>query len=589
MIRISGVIIAFNEEKDISRCIDSLHEVCDEIVVVDSFSTDRTREICLVKGARVIEHRFRTHIDQKNFALSQAAYDYVLSLDADEYLSEELIRSIKAVKTSWKADAYRMNRLSSYGSKWIKHGAWYPDRKIRLWNRKVGVWGGENPHDRVILHRGVKVQQLRGDILHRAYRDAGESLQKIQRYSDIFASEGVDEKSSSVPIILLHTGFAFVKSYFIKRGFLDGFEGLMVAMGEANHVFYKYAKLFEANRRASLGKRIVISRTDNLGDVILTLPLLGYLKSVMPDARTYFIGKSYTQAVIEKCTHVDEFLDREEILKNPGKLREIHADTILLVYPDRAIAALARKVGIPKRVATSHRWISWVYCNYRVNFSRQRSGLHESQLNFKLLSPFNLYYDLDLREMGALYGIEPAVRDHRLYLSDGHFNLIIHPKSKGNGREWHIDHYYELARSLSPDKYRIFITGLPPEGKIMRQEKPALFELPHVTDMTGKLSLDELMSFIRQADGLVASGTGVLHLAAALGKLAIGLFPPMKPIHPARWMPIGSLARHFVIKKDCSDCRHSLLCKCINEIRPEQVAESIKQYAEVTRSEQYAS
>ncbi len=588
MVSISGVIITFNEEKNIARCIDSLMPVVDEIVVVDSFSKDRTREICLAKGVRFVEHPFRSHIDQKNYAVTQAIHPYIFSLDADEYLSDELAQSILEVKMTWPAEAYRMNRLSSYGNRWIKHGSWYPDRKIRLWNRSVGYWGGENPHDKVVLKSGTQVIHLQGDILHRAYKDSRETLEKIQRYSDIFAFENAGKKSSSLAKIVGHTMFAFSKSYFIKRGFLDGFEGLMVARAEANHVFYKYSKLFEANKRVSIGKRIIISRTDNLGDVILTLPLLGYLKAIMPEVRIYFIGKSYTHAVIDKCIYVDKFLDREEILKDHDVLRNIHADSILFIYPDRLLARIARKVGIRKRVATAHRWFNWLYCNYRVDFSRLRSRSHESQLNFKLLAPFRIYWDFDLKEMATLYGLVPILQDHKAYLSPSHVNLIIHPKSKGSAREWHLDNYLSLVKSLPADRYRIFVTGLRDEGEAIRHEKPALFEVEHVTDMTGKLSLDELMSFISQADGLVACSTGVLHLTAALGKFALGLYSPMRPIHPGRWMPIGQHAGYLVINRRCSDCRRSKECRCVNEITPMNVKQRIEKLAEGALTKRYA-
>jgi heptosyltransferase-3 len=576
MVNISAVIITYNEEKNILRCIDSVLPVADEVVVVDSFSKDRTRDICLSKGVVFIEHQFRSHIDQKNFAVTKAKYKYILSLDADEYLSPELTLSILEAKKNWPREAYRMNRLSSYGSRWIKHGSWYPDRKIRLWNREVGMWGGENPHDRVVLKRGVSFQQLEGDILHRAYKDSRETLEKIQRYSEIFANENVGRKTSSIVKILGHTSFAFVKSYFIKRGFLDGYEGLMVAKAEANHVFYKYAKLYEVNKRSSLGKRVIVSRTDNLGDVILTLPLLGYLKATMPEIRIYFVGKKYTHPVVDKCIHVDKLLDREEVLRDPSLLKAINADSILFIYPDRELAKLSKQLGIKKRVATAHRWFNWMYCNYRVDFSRLRSRLHESQLNFKLLSPFKMFWDFDLKEIADFYGLVPPLQNHNGHLSPNHFNLILHPKSKGSAREWHMDHYYELAQSLSADRYRLFITGLKEEGDLMRAEKPELFELPNVTDMTGKLNLDDLMSFISQADGLVACSTGVLHLASALGKFALGLYSPMRPIHPGRWMPIGKHSTYLVINKNCSDCRQSKECQCVNDITVAQVKDRIE-------------
>ena len=587
MVKISAVIITYNEEKNITRCIDSVSAVADEIVVIDSYSKDRTKEICLAKGVIFIEHHFRSHIDQKNFAITRSTYQYILSLDADEYLSPELTQSILEVKRTWPAEAYRMNRLSSYGTKWIKHGSWYPDRKIRLWNKDFGLWGGENPHDRVVLKRGTHAIHLEGDILHRAYKDSRETIEKIQRYSEIFAIENVGQKSSSILKILGHTTFAFLKSFVIKRGFLDGYEGLMVARAEANHVFYKYAKLYEVNKKAALGTRVIISRTDNLGDVILTLPLLGYLKATMPEIRIYFVGKKYTHPIIDKCVHVDELLDREELLKDPGIMKRINADSILFIYPDQELARLSKKLGIRRRVATAHRWFNWLYCNYRVDFSRLRSRLHESQLNFKLLAPFKMYWDFDLKEISDYYGLVPPLQNHNGHLSNNHFNLILHPKSKGSAREWDLKNYYQLAQALPSDQYKIFITGLKEEGEIMRRQKPELFELPNVVDLTGRMTLDDLMSFISQADGLVACSTGVLHLASALGKFTLGLYSPMKPIHPGRWMPIGKNSNYLVINKNCQNCRRMKECPCVNEITVDQVKERIETYFPVALSNKY--
>lgn len=584
MVKVSAVIITYNEERNITRCINSLMAVVDEIVVIDSFSKDRTKEICLERGIRVVEHPFKSHIDQKNFAVTQATYDVVLSLDADEYLSEELTTSILEVKESWPFEAYRMNRLSNYGGKWIRHGNWYPDQKIRLWNRRIGLWGGENPHDMVIIKRGIKIMHLKGDILHRAYTDSTETISKIQNYSEIFARESVGRKSSSVGKIIVRSTFAFLKSYILKRGFLDGFEGLMVAMAVSNHVFYKYAKLYEANHRALMGKRLIISRTDNLGDVILTLPMLGYLKSVKPDLEILFIGKKYTQAIIDQCAFVDQFLDKDELIKDARKLASVRADTIIFVYPDQQLAKIARMAGIKHRVATAHRWYNWMYCNHLIGFTRVKSNLHESQLNFKLLKPFKLNMDIDTTELIPYYGLQPSENDFsQFHLNKDRFNLILHPKSRGSAREWPLSSYYELVQSLPAESYRIFITGLQAEGDLIRKEKPELLDHPNVTDLTGKLNLEELTSFISQADGLLACSTGVLHLAASLGIYALGLYSPMRPIHPGRWMPVGSKAKYLALKKECNDCRKSVKCACIEAISVENVRNQFQTFLTTKR------
>lgn len=575
MVKISAVIITYNEEKNISRCIESVRPVADDIVVIDSFSKDKTRLICEEKGVRFIEHTFLGHIEQKNFAVTQAIYDYVLSLDADEYLSDELTKSILKIKESWPYEAYRMNRLSNYGGKWIKHGNWYPDQKIRLWNRRIGIWGGENPHDKVILKKGVKIKHLQGDLLHKAYQDATETLIKVQRYSDIFAHENVGKKTSSGLKIIVRSFFAFFKSFILKRGIFDGFEGLMVAMAVSNHVFYKYAKLYEANHRASIGKKVIISRTDNLGDVILTLPLVGYLKSMVPGIKIYFVGKGYTKAIITQCVFVDKFLDREDVLRDPAIISSLRADTIFFIYPDKELAKLSKQIQIKRRVATAHRWFNWIYCNHLVDFSRFRSALHESQLNFKLLRPFKLNYDIDVFELPSYYGLIAGQHDFSSLLCKERFNLIVHPKSKGSAREWPLTNYLQLIQSLPQDQFNVFITGLKEEGEAIERELPELIHHTRVTNLTGKMNLEELTTFISQADGLLACSTGVLHLAAALGKYSLGLYSPMKPIHPGRWMPIGKNATHLVLDKDCSACRAKKECACIQAISVDSVKEKI--------------
>jgi glycosyltransferase involved in cell wall biosynthesis len=258
MKEISAVVITFNEENNIGRCLDSIRRVADDILVVDSYSNDDTKRICMERGVRFVERVFTTYAEQKNFGVALAKHDHILSLDADEYLSPELEQSILEVKESWPAEAFRMNRLSSYGGKWVRHGSWYPDKQMRLWNRKVGHWNSCNPHEKVQLDKGVNIVQLKGDLLHRSYENAEASLHKIQLYSTLYARSNKRKKNITVMGIILHTGFAFVKSFMLKRGFMDGYTGLAVAMSVANHTFYKYAKLYEANRKE--GKQIVITK-----------------------------------------------------------------------------------------------------------------------------------------------------------------------------------------------------------------------------------------------------------------------------------------------------------------------------------------
>ena len=169
----------------------------------------------------------------------------------------------------------------------------------------------------------------------------------------------------------------------------------------------------------------------------------------------------------------------------------------------------------------------------------------------------------------------PATANLLQYFTDRRFRLILHPKSKGSAREWPPAHFLALARSLDVAAYRLFITGTAAEGEQTRLQQPELFELPHVVDLTGKVSLAELLSVIGHADGLVACSTGPLHIASAMGKLTVGIYPPIRPMHPGRWGPVGPRASYLVLAKDCSNCRHSGDCACIRAVEVAQVRKRV--------------
>lgn len=252
-INISAVIITLNEEANLGRCLDSLLGIADEILIVDSFSSDGTAEIARLKGARFIQNKFEGHIQQKNFAMIQAAHDYILSLDADEALSEELKKSIIQAKQNWANDAYSFNRLTNYCGKWIKYCGWYPDVKIRLWDRRKGKWGGENPHDKVIMEGGAAIKHLSGDLLHYSFPAISSHIRTANSFSDIAAREAhlKGRKSNLLLHIILNPWFTFIKKYFFQLGFLDGYYGFVICSISAFANFLKYTKLRELNKYAN--------------------------------------------------------------------------------------------------------------------------------------------------------------------------------------------------------------------------------------------------------------------------------------------------------------------------------------------------
>lgn len=250
-LKISGVVITYNEEGNLEECLLSMLEVVDELIVVDSFSTDGTKVIAEKHGVKFIEHTFEGHIQQKNYAIQQASNDWVLSLDADERLSENLQSVIKLLKKDGaKVDGYRFNRLNNYCGKWIRHCGWYPDAKIRLWNKQKGEWGGVNPHDTVVMNEGTTIKAIKADILHYTYRRMEDHITQMNKFTTIAAEE--EHKKGKRINVVLHLMFYpflnFLKNYIIRLGFLDGYAGYLVCKNGAYYRFLKYAKLRNLNR-----------------------------------------------------------------------------------------------------------------------------------------------------------------------------------------------------------------------------------------------------------------------------------------------------------------------------------------------------
>ncbi|MCA0238639.1 MAG: glycosyltransferase family 2 protein [Bacteroidetes bacterium] len=241
---ISAVIITFNEERNIARCLESLAGVADEIVVLDSFSSDGTEQICRTYGVRFEQHAFDGHIEQKNRALGLATHPLVLSLDADEALSERLRQSILGVKKSPGFDAFMMNRRTNYCGQWIAHSGWYPDRKLRLFDKRLGHWGGTNPHDKVEMNVGTSIARLDGDLLHYSYYTVEEHLERARKYAVIAARAMHQQgKRGAWWRMWFSPVFKFIRNYILKAGFLDGRAGWTICRISALETYWKYREL----------------------------------------------------------------------------------------------------------------------------------------------------------------------------------------------------------------------------------------------------------------------------------------------------------------------------------------------------------
>jgi glycosyltransferase involved in cell wall biosynthesis len=246
-VKISAVLITFNEEKNITDAIRSV-DWADEIIVVDSESTDRTRDLAEELGARVIVNSWPGFSAQKQFAVEHAANDWILSLDADERVSDCLKNEIDRIRNNRPtADGYRIPRLSYYMGRAIKHGGWYPDFQLRLFDRRKGSWNGAVIHESVMMHDGASVAKLSGDIIHFSVENTNHHARMIQeRYAPLGAQKMLEDgRTTSRLKTPLSTWFAFFRSYVLKLGFLDGFPGFCIAFFSAYHTFMKHLILLE--------------------------------------------------------------------------------------------------------------------------------------------------------------------------------------------------------------------------------------------------------------------------------------------------------------------------------------------------------
>lgn len=245
MVKLTVIIITFNEERNIARCLDSVNSIADEILVVDSNSIDKTIAIAHKYGAKVIQQSFMGYGEQKNFAADHATNNWILSLDADEALTPALQQSITEIKKNPQHSVYEMPRLTNYCGKWIRHCGWYPDRQTRLYDRTMGRWREQKVHEFWELQdKNGKKGLLKGDILHYSFSSINEHLRKIEKYSELAANAAVEKgKDASLFQIMISPKWHFVTEYVIKLGFLDGFSGYMICRLSAYAAFIKYSKI----------------------------------------------------------------------------------------------------------------------------------------------------------------------------------------------------------------------------------------------------------------------------------------------------------------------------------------------------------
>lgn len=544
---LSVVVIAKNESHNLPRCLRSVQGLADDIVVVDSGSTDGTAELAKAGGARVFQREFTTYADQKNWAAAQASEPFVLSLDADEALSDdlraELIRWKQQTPANAQAHAWSMPRRTNYCGSWIRHGGWYPDRKVRLWAAGAGSWKSSSPggmlHEAWIPNPNVKVADLSGDLLHYSYYTTSDHHRQWSKFALLGAEDARREgRASGWWKPAFRWAFQFFKQFVVQSGWKDGRAGWEVARWSALSAYWKWRALRAAQSRPEK-MRVGVVRTDALGDNVVTLPLAGALKEMLPGSEVVWICKPYAEALVQRSTMVDEV--RVWTGEHPDDVMK-GLDAVVFGFPEPELLRAAAQSKIPVRVATGRRWASLVWANCRVWRSRKSRPHHEAQQGLWLLHALDLparWRYPEKEDWMRLTGLVPREAGDVPGDSELHDAVVLHPGNSGSANGWPLDRFEALSKELVRRGVRVVVTGTPSErpaldGWLSRMKDEPLFQ-----DAVGAWTLSELLDALGQVSCVVASSTGPLHMASALGTPVVGLYRAEAPFWPERWAPLG--------------------------------------------------
>lgn len=332
---------------------------------------------------------------------------------------------------------------------------------------------------------------------------------------------------------------------------------------------------------------VAIAQPAALGDVIITLPMAWAIKRHDPTARVLMIGRQYSRPLIEAARWLDGYLDVEEVIERPTILREHGVSGFINPKQSMELGHAARMAGVAQRIGKLNpRSLLWANRFVYFNAGGQ-TGRHRAVLHLRYLEPLGIRIEPTLEELGSmveLNRVAPLPLDIQRRLDPKRFKLILHPKSGGSGREWPAAHYDRLADLLSSTRIQIIVTGRPAERDALLKER-ALLNRDGIVDLTGQLDLPAMIALLQSADGLIASSTGPLHIAAAVGVHALGLFPGRALISATRWHPLGIGGEALSAPGECRPARDHCAadadggpCACMLKITPEQVAARVRNW-----------
>ena len=546
---LSVVVITRNEAHNLPRLLDAVKDLADEVVVFDSGSTDGTAEMARAAGAKVINCPWEGWSTTKNKANAEARGRWILSLDADEAPDADCRQSILDHMAGGIQDSQgalrigEINRLTRYGDHWVRFSGWFPDRKCRLWPNGSAVWTGAI-HEVLEFDASFSIHPLKGVLEHYSYPFRADHLAQIEKFGAVWAQSQFEAGNTTpLALVALKVAAQWTKTFWIKGGILDGRTGWTIARLSAWATWRKHARLRALQRGKPLHpQRILIARTDALGDLVLSLPIAAALKQKFPGAKVGLLVRPYAESVARCAREVDEVVTWTEIdAESPSRegkntLQVGQWDAIVFAYPDAGVAVAAKKAAIAIRCGTARRWHMFLRMTHRNWDGRKDSGGHESWHGLRLLMPFGIEASGDFRTAPCLVAPAPDETVHAWLDRGGTGAILLHPGSHGSAGNWPADRFASLALELAESGRVVGFTGTTSEGEAFSAVMP---KHANVHPLFGAFNLTQLLAAQAHAAAVIASSTGPLHTASAMGTPVVGIYGTRPPEWSRRWSPIG--------------------------------------------------
>ena len=555
-------IITLNEEKNLERTLNSVKSFADEIVIVDSGSTDKTEDIAKSFGAKFVYQKWLGYGPQRNKAIDLANSEWVLNIDADEEISEELAKEIIKIKENkTKFSVYKINFMSVCFSKKIKHGGWSNTYRIRLFKKSSGRFNENNVHEEFVTKE--EIGKIKEYIYHHSYSDLADYFEKFNKYTTLGAIEYYKKKKrAGILSIVFSPIYKFLRMYILRLGFLDGLEGFILAITSSLYTMVKYYKLREIYKNNSYIKReekmeikrILVSRTDKIGDLVLSIPSFFMLKKMYPNAELVVLVRDYNADIVRNLSYIDRVIKIDDYTKAEllTKIEYFKADVFIALYNDSFISLLAKASKAKIKIGPISKLCSFFTYNKGIIQKRSKSIKNEGEYNLDLIEKLDSELYKKLFELNTKIELTEENRKvASLYFQENKIDgkvLVVNPFMGGSAKNISDDEYSIVLKTLlqKVENLNIIITCHISDEERAENLKRSIGSNKVFVFANGA-SILNTASIIERADLYFGGSTGPTHIAGALGKKIVAIYPRKNTQSPTRWGVLNNDNVKYVI------------------------------------------